>query len=83
LAQRIGIITPAKGGLGTTLVKALAQELDAEVEVVSGPGWRESPRLNGMANADGLAAFLWLGRESCKAPFSSGSSDQRLGRPGR
>ena len=30
--------TPAKGGLGTTLVKALAQDLDAEVEVVSGPG---------------------------------------------
>jgi two-component sensor histidine kinase len=30
--------TPAKGGLGTTLVKALAQDLDAEVEVVSDPG---------------------------------------------
>jgi chemotaxis protein methyltransferase CheR len=30
--------TSAKGGLGTTLVKALAQDLDAEVEVVSGPG---------------------------------------------
>jgi two-component sensor histidine kinase len=30
--------TPAKGGLGTTLVKALAQDLDAEVEVLSGPG---------------------------------------------
>ena len=30
--------TPAKDGLGTTLVKALAQDLDAEVEVVSGPG---------------------------------------------
>jgi two-component sensor histidine kinase len=29
---------PAKGGLGTTLVKALAQDLDAEVEVLSGPG---------------------------------------------
>jgi two-component sensor histidine kinase len=29
---------PAKGGLGTTLVKALAQDLDARVEVVSGPG---------------------------------------------
>jgi len=29
---------PAKGGLGTTLVKALAHDLDAEVEVVSGPG---------------------------------------------
>jgi two-component sensor histidine kinase len=28
----------ARGGLGTTLVKALAQDLDAEVEVVSGPG---------------------------------------------
>ena len=28
----------AKGGLGTTLVKALAQDLDAEVEVFSGPG---------------------------------------------
>jgi two-component sensor histidine kinase len=30
--------TPAKGGLGTTLVKALAQDLDAEVGVLSGPG---------------------------------------------
>jgi two-component sensor histidine kinase len=30
--------TRAKGGLGTTLVKALAQDLDARVEVVSGPG---------------------------------------------
>jgi len=30
--------TPAKGGLGTTLVKALAQDLDAKVEVVTGPG---------------------------------------------
>jgi two-component sensor histidine kinase len=30
--------TPARGGLGTTLVKALAQDLDATVEVVSGPG---------------------------------------------
>ena len=30
--------TPAKGGLGTTLVKALAQDLDAKVEVLSGPG---------------------------------------------
>jgi chemotaxis protein methyltransferase CheR len=29
--------TPAKGGLGTTLVKALAQDLDARVDVVSGP----------------------------------------------
>ena len=29
---------PAKGGLGTTLVKALAQDLDAKVEFVSGPG---------------------------------------------
>jgi two-component sensor histidine kinase len=29
---------PVKGGLGTTLVKALAQDLDAMVEVVSGPG---------------------------------------------
>src|ERR1700730_1940788 len=29
--------TPAKGGLGTTLVKALEQDLDAKVEVVSGP----------------------------------------------
>jgi two-component sensor histidine kinase len=28
----------AKGGLGTALVKALAQDLDAKVEVVSGPG---------------------------------------------
>lgn len=32
------VATPAKGGLGTTLVKALAQDLDAKVEVVSGPG---------------------------------------------
>jgi two-component sensor histidine kinase len=30
--------TPAKGGLGTALVKALAQNLDATVEVVSDPG---------------------------------------------
>jgi two-component sensor histidine kinase len=30
--------TPAKGGLGTTLVKALAQDLDARVEVVSSTG---------------------------------------------
>jgi two-component sensor histidine kinase len=30
--------TLAKGGLGTALVKALAQDLDAKVEVVSGPG---------------------------------------------
>ena len=30
--------TPAKGGLGTALVQALAQDLDAKVEVVSGPG---------------------------------------------
>jgi len=30
--------TPVKGGLGTTLVKALAQDLDAKVEVASGPG---------------------------------------------
>ena len=29
---------PAKGGLGTTLVKALAQDLGATVEFVSGPG---------------------------------------------
>jgi hypothetical protein len=28
----------AEPGLGTTLVKALAQDLDAKVEVVSGPG---------------------------------------------
>jgi chemotaxis protein methyltransferase CheR len=28
----------AKGGLGTSLVKALAQQLDAKVEVFSGPG---------------------------------------------
>jgi two-component sensor histidine kinase len=32
------VATPAKGGLGTTLVKALAQDLDAKVEVASGPG---------------------------------------------
>ncbi|MGH6846473.1 MAG: hypothetical protein ACREC0_03240 [Methylocella sp.] len=31
-------VPPAKSGLGTTLVKALAQDLDATVEVVSGPG---------------------------------------------
>jgi two-component sensor histidine kinase len=30
--------TSAKGGLGTALVKALAHDLDAKVEVVSGPG---------------------------------------------
>jgi chemotaxis protein methyltransferase CheR len=30
------VATPAKGGLGTTLVKALAQDLDAKVEVLSG-----------------------------------------------
>ena len=29
---------PAKGGLGTSLVKALAQQLDAQVEIVSGAG---------------------------------------------
>ena len=29
---------PTRGGLGTTLVKALAQDLDAKVEVVSSPG---------------------------------------------
>lgn len=28
---------PAKGGLGTSLIKALAQQLDAKVEMVSGP----------------------------------------------
>jgi chemotaxis protein methyltransferase CheR len=28
---------PAKGGLGTSLVKALAQQLDAKVETISGP----------------------------------------------
>jgi two-component sensor histidine kinase len=33
-----GAASRAKGGLGTTLVKALAQDLDAEVEVLSGPG---------------------------------------------
>jgi two-component sensor histidine kinase len=32
------IDTPAKSGLGTTLVKALAQDLRARVEFVSGPG---------------------------------------------
>jgi two-component sensor histidine kinase len=32
------VVTPAKGGLGTTLVKALAQDLDASVEFVSSPG---------------------------------------------
>jgi two-component sensor histidine kinase len=32
------VATPAKGGLGTTLVKALAQQLDARVDFVSGPG---------------------------------------------
>jgi two-component sensor histidine kinase len=30
--------TPAEGGLGTALVKALAQQLDAKLEVESGPG---------------------------------------------
>jgi chemotaxis protein methyltransferase CheR len=29
---------PAKGGLGTAIVKALAQQLDAKVDVASGPG---------------------------------------------
>jgi chemotaxis protein methyltransferase CheR len=28
---------PAKGGLGTSLVKALAHQLDAKVEIISGP----------------------------------------------
>ena len=28
---------PGEGGLGTSLVKALAQQLDAKVEIVSGP----------------------------------------------
>ena len=28
---------PAKGGLGTSLIKALAQQLDAKVATVSGP----------------------------------------------
>ena len=28
---------PAKGGLGTSLVKALAHQLDAQVETVSSP----------------------------------------------
>jgi PAS domain S-box-containing protein len=32
------VATQAKGGLGTTLIKALAQDLDAKVEVVSGTG---------------------------------------------
>jgi two-component sensor histidine kinase len=32
------IATPTRSGLGTTLVKALAQDLDAKVEVASGPG---------------------------------------------
>jgi two-component sensor histidine kinase len=31
-----GILTPTKAGLGTTIVKALAQQLDAQVELVSG-----------------------------------------------
>ena len=29
--------TPAKGGLGTSLVNALADQLDAQVETTSGP----------------------------------------------
>ena len=32
------VASQARGGLGTTLVKALAQDLDAKVEVASGPG---------------------------------------------
>jgi len=32
------VAAPQKGGLGTAIVKALAQQLDAKVEVVSGPG---------------------------------------------
>ena len=31
-----GILAPSKAGLGTTIVKALAQQLDAQVELVSG-----------------------------------------------
>jgi two-component sensor histidine kinase len=34
-AEKVG--PPAKGGLGTSLVKALAQQLEAKVETVSGP----------------------------------------------
>jgi two-component sensor histidine kinase len=32
-----GVFAQAKTGLGTTIVKALAQQLDAQVEIVSGP----------------------------------------------
>ena len=28
---------PSKGGLGTSLVKALAQQLDAQVDIINGP----------------------------------------------
>src|ERR1700730_8068709 len=49
--------TPAKGGLGTTLVKALAQDLDAKVEVLSGPGG-VNVSLTHAAFSSGLAGAL-------------------------
>jgi chemotaxis protein methyltransferase CheR len=41
---------PAKGGLGTSLVQALAHQLDAQVEIVSSP--------NGMSVSVTHAAFV-------------------------
>ena len=38
IGRGTGSAPPAKGGLGTSLVKALAHQLDAQVETVSGPG---------------------------------------------
>ena len=38
IGRGTGSAPPTKGGLGTSLVKALAHQLDAQVEVVSGPG---------------------------------------------
>lgn len=37
IGRREGAVPPAKGGLGTSLVKALAQQLNAQVTTVSGP----------------------------------------------
>src|SRR3984893_6859171 len=49
--------SPAKGGLGTALVKALAQDLDAKVEVLSGPGG-VNVSLTHAAFSSGLAGAL-------------------------
>jgi two-component sensor histidine kinase len=37
IGSQTGVFAPAKAGLGTSIVKALAQQLDARVEVLSGP----------------------------------------------